>query len=96
MFLDFFLPDHNIAIECQGSQHFGIVSGFGFVMTDEDYIDLYERDRLKHSLCKHRGIKILYYCYYEGWVPDKYIDRVYTTKKEIIEAIKRYKPTAAE
>lgn len=96
MFLDFFLPDHNIAIECQGSQHFGIVSGFGYVMTDEDYIDLYERDRLKHSLCKHRGIKILYYCYYEGWVPDKYIDRVYTTKKELIEAIKRYKPPSVK
>ena len=88
MFLDFYLPDYNIAIECQGSQHFGIVSGFGYIMNDEDYIDLYNRDRLKHELCRHRGIKVLYYCYYAGWVPKKYIDTVYTTKDDLMRAIK--------
>ncbi len=87
MFLDFYLPEYNIGIECQGSQHFGIVSGWGYVMEEKDYIDLYERDRLKHELCKHRGIKILYYCYYKGWVPEEYIDTVYTTKKDLINAI---------
>lgn len=56
--LDFFLPDNDLAIECQGSQHFKSVKYFG---GDEDFIKRVERDKIKKRLCKENGVKILYY-----------------------------------
>lgn len=58
MFLDFFLPDYGVAIECQGGQHFFPTKLFG----GEDFFKLtIERDRKKKELCEAHGIKILYY-----------------------------------
>lgn len=56
--LDFFLPDYNIAIECQGKQHFGK----GGWVEDFDFDSLYERDKIKNELCSQNGILLLYYC----------------------------------
>ena len=56
--LDFYLPDYNIAIECQGMQHFKSMSFFGGEAGFEDIID---RDTLKKELCQEHGIRILYY-----------------------------------
>jgi hypothetical protein len=56
--LDFYLPDYNIAIECQGLQHYkpqGYHGGY------EKYLYLVENDKIKHDLCKQNGIKLLYY-----------------------------------
>ena len=56
--LDFYLPDYNIAIECQGEQHFKPVTIFkgdkGFNLTRK-------RDLIKSEKCKEHNIKILYY-----------------------------------
>ena len=55
--LDFYLPDYNIAIECQGEQHFRPVSIYdnekGFKLT-------IERDINKFKLCQENGVKLLY------------------------------------
>lgn len=56
--IDFYLPDYNIAIECQGKQHFNI-GDFG--SSNFDFNDLYKRDKLKYELCKKNNIKLLYY-----------------------------------
>ena len=56
--LDFYLPKHNIAIECQGEQHFKEFSG---TLTPRKNID--ERIRLditKNELCNENDVKILY------------------------------------
>lgn len=56
--LDFYLPKFNIAIECQGIQHFDCVDFFGGEKTLQDTL---RRDREKSRLCKEHGVKMLYY-----------------------------------
>ena len=56
--LDFYLPQHNIAIECQGRQHFEEVKSFG---GEEGFAKTQERDKRKYDLCKANGIKLLYF-----------------------------------
>ena len=58
MFLDFFLPEYGVAIECQGGQHFSPTELFG----GEDFYKLtVKRDEQKRQLCETHGITILYY-----------------------------------
>lgn len=54
--LDFYLPDYNIAIECQGVQHF-----YRYGSSDLDFDKRIQRDTDKFNECKANGIKILYY-----------------------------------
>ena len=54
--LDFFLPKYNIAIECQGKQHFGL-GGWGKRF---DHLKLYMLDTKKKELCNKNGIKLIY------------------------------------
>ena len=56
--LDFYLPDYNIAIECQGGQHFKAVGRFGGETAFNN--NLY-RDLLKIKLCKEHNIKLLHF-----------------------------------
>ena len=58
--LDFYLPDYNIAIECQGRQHFISVSHFGGKNSLEKQI---ERDINKYNLCKEYNINLIYFLY---------------------------------
>lgn len=58
MFLDFYLPDYNIAIECQGGQHFAPIDLFG---GEEFFNKTLLRDDIKNKLCTEHGIKILYF-----------------------------------
>lgn len=84
MYVDFFLPKYKVAIECQGAQHFRIeVPHNRFKYTNEDYDDIRNRDELKYKLCNEHGIRVLFFCYYKEWIPEKYIDHVYTTIKEL-------------
>ena len=58
LFLDFFLPEYNIFIECQGRQHFMSVDAFG----GKNGFDLtIKRDKAKYSKCLSMGIKPIYY-----------------------------------
>lgn len=56
--IDFYLPYHNIAIECQGVQHFKEVEHFG---GSENFKITQERDKRKKKLIEEHGIKLLYY-----------------------------------
>lgn len=60
MYLDFFIADKNIAIECQGEQHFDERYGTFLSPTDKDFAALSERDKLKKMLCEEHGIKMIY------------------------------------
>lgn len=52
--LDFYLPNYNLAIECQGKQHFGL-SGW-----DIDQNLIISLDIKKYNLCNENNINIIY------------------------------------
>lgn len=79
--LDFYLPKHNIAIECQGIQHF-MESG---MFTTSRVRSIKERDAEKLKLCDEHGIKLLYYS-------NLYIEypyKVFENDNELLEEIKK-------
>lgn len=83
MFLDFYLPEYNIAIECQGGQHFKSVEWFG---GEKDFQKRQFRDNLKFELCKEHKIKILYYSNIEKY--DNFLNnKVYHSIDEIINQL---------
>ena len=58
MFLDFYLPEYKVAIECHGLQHFKPIDVFG---GDEFFKLTQKRDIEKKRLCEEHGIQILYF-----------------------------------
>lgn len=58
LYLDYFLPDYGVAIECQGEQHFHACDYYG---GESSFRVTKHRDALKKQLCEKHGIKILYY-----------------------------------
>ena len=56
--LDFYLPNYNVGIECQGRQHFEAVDYFG---GNETFKQTLERDKRKKALCDKHDIKLLYF-----------------------------------
>lgn len=55
--LDFYLPKYNIAIECQGIQHFKPVEYFGGKIAYEEQV---KRDKRKKKLCIENNIELRY------------------------------------
>lgn len=84
--LDLFLPKYNIAIECQGEQHFAPKKGFGGEKAFE--VQSY-KDRLKFKLCKEHGIKVLYFSRTTYQLPNTYYSKIYTKKEKLLEDIKK-------
>lgn len=82
--IDIYLPEYNIAIECQGGQHFYPVDFYG---GDEEYRMICERDKLKYDLCKKNGIRVLYYTDVKL---EEYPYDVITDLDELIKRIKNY------
>ena len=58
MFLDFFIQDYGVAVECQGTQHFVPYEVWG---GEESLKEIQRRDELKKRLCKEHGIEIIYF-----------------------------------
>lgn len=56
--IDFYLPDYNIGIECQGIQHFKPVYYFG---GNDGFKNTVKRDIEKHKICNNNGILLLYF-----------------------------------
>lgn len=56
--LDFYLPQYNIAIECQGIQHFEPIEHFG---GEDALFETMQRDEKKLHLCEKNGLKLIYY-----------------------------------
>jgi hypothetical protein len=79
MSLDFYLPDYNIAIECQGEQHFKPIYYFG---GEKEFKIVQKRDKLKKMLCEKNNIKLLYYS------DKKYDNEIITEINELLKRIK--------
>ena len=77
--LDFYLPQHNIAIECQGIQHFEKREFF-----KEPLEAIQDRDLRKYKLCKENGVKLLYY----SNLGIEYPYKVFEDKEELLKEIK--------
>lgn len=56
-YVDFYLPKYNVAIECQGLQHFKDTGGY----YSENFLKQKERDKNKKELCFNKGIQVYYY-----------------------------------
>ena len=84
MFLDFYLPEYNIGIECQGIQHFNPIEYFG---GNDAFESTRDRDILKQKLCKEHNIEILYYTDVKL---EEYPYDVITDLDELIKRIKNY------
>ena len=51
---DFYLPDFNTTIECQGQQHYFPIEFFG---GEKEFENQIKRDNIKREFCKDSGIK---------------------------------------
>lgn len=80
LYIDFYLPEYKIGIECQGEQHFRPIDFFG---GEENFSEQIKRDEIKKNLCKAHGITILYFS-------DKEHENVFADKQELINEIKKY------
>ena len=56
--LDFYLPDYNIAIECQGGQHFIPVKKW---QGEKGLEIIKKRDLIKNDNCQKNNVKLVYY-----------------------------------
>ena len=77
--LDFYLPEYNIAIECQGEQHFKPKDFFG---GEEEFERRIHLDRQKKELCNKHNVKLIYYTDFMGCDENNI-----KTAKELIETI---------
>lgn len=57
LYLDFYLPQYNIAIEFQGEQHYRPINKFG---GNYEFEKIKKRDEIKLRLCNEHNIKIFY------------------------------------
>lgn len=78
--IDFFLPEYNIAIECQGRQHFEVVEWFGGY---DEFCKTIERDNIKKKLCNENSIRLLYY----SNLGIEYPYEVFENKEELLKEI---------
>ena len=83
--LDFYLPEYNIGIECQGLQHFKPIEYFGGY---ENFIKRKNNDNLKRMLCKKNNIHLIYYSNIKNFV---FPYKIFTNKNDIINEIKAWK-----
>lgn len=60
--LDFYLPNYNVAIECQGIQHYKVIEHFGGA---ERLKYTQQLDKRKKNLCEEHGVKLYYINYNE-------------------------------
>ena len=56
--IDFYLPEYNIAIECQGEQHFKPIKFFGGEL---NFYRGVKRDVDKKRLCRENNVKLIYF-----------------------------------
>jgi len=55
--LDFYLPEHKMALEIQGEFHF---QSFTIKNTVVNHMNQVRRDERKHKLCEENGVKLIY------------------------------------
>jgi hypothetical protein len=83
--LDFYLPQYNVGIECQGIQHF-MPQAFGGVSKEEaeaKYEETIRLDEQKRRLCEENGVKLFYY----SNLGIEYPYKVFEDKKDLLNNI---------
>lgn len=78
--IDIFIPKHNVAIECQGEQHFKPIKFYG---GENEFKKIKQLDETKRKLCEENGIKLLYY----SNLSIDYPYQVFENKKELLKEI---------
>ena len=86
--LDFYLPKYNIAIECQGGQHFQPIAHFG---GEKEFEIIRERDIRKYNLCNEKGIKIIYYSNIDDNGSRSFFQEIIHSKEKILEELNKSK-----
>lgn len=83
--LDFYLPDYNIVIECQGVQHF-----YRYGLKDNDFEERVRRDKEKFAECETNNLHVLYYMNENIPLPDfiDNCDRYYTNLNDLMSFMK--------
>ena len=61
--LDFYLPDYNVGIECQGIQHFEPVDFSGKGNAEEQFKEVKRLDKKKKELCEEKNVTLKYINY---------------------------------
>jgi len=89
--LDFYLPDYNLGIECQGEQHFSPVDfgNKGEEYTLNAFKNNISRDLKKYLKCKKNGVEIVYYCNKSNLVNGEYIGEIYCEFDDILKKMKK-------
>ena len=82
MSLDFYVPTHNVAIECQGEQHFVGSRCFGHKELEDVIL---ARDKRKLELCNANGIRVLYYT--NAPIPSEYIGYITNDKEQLLRQV---------
>ena len=84
MLLDLYVPQDNIAIECQGIQHFSYKESSKIF--DKNMYDItVKRDAIKLKKCNENNIKIVYY----SDLGIEYPYDVFEDKEKLLEEIKK-------
>ena len=88
--LDFYLPEKNIGIECQGEQHFIPVDfgNKGHIFSYKQYQKNIIRDDNKLNMCHKENITILYYVCDNKYVKDGYLGETFCDVDELVKRIK--------
>ena len=81
--LDFYLPTVNMAIECQGKQHFG-QGGWSKAF---DFEKQHERDERKRRLCEENGVT-LFYLVPQSMCKQMACDNYFTNERELLKEVK--------
>lgn len=84
--LDIFIKELNLAIECQGAQHFKPIEYFG---GKESFQRTQFLDKEKYIECKNNNIKLLYFSFIKK-LPNTYLDTIYNQVNDLINEIANY------
>jgi len=73
LFLDIFLPDHSIALEYDGKQHFYPCLGYD---TQKDVERRQTLDTIKNKLCASNGVTMIRFRYDENLSQEYFLDKL--------------------
>ena len=83
--LDFYLPQYNIAIECQGEQHFRYIN---FGKGTKPLKTIQNNDYKKFQICTQNNIKLFYFSFSKRkYLTEQYFDTIHTSLEGLFEQI---------
>ena len=84
--LDFYIPSKNIAIECQGIQHFRPIEHFG---GENEFASIVKRDEIKRKLCESYGLTLVYYTDKDFLLTEEFKRRTAYDEKSLIKLLNK-------